>query len=122
MHPSSLNVFPSTFIGLPKSDQKKIKKNIEDYTAEEIASIVCESLNIPLELIYTPTRKREVSEARTIVIGLILRNNPTYGLKRLGKVFGRDHSTIIYQKDLFEDLYEKNKVFTEKVERVLIDL
>lgn len=110
---------PYIYAGL--TDKKQLMSRMGRHTddVQTIINITSAILGIELDQLYSPNRKREVSEARCIAIGLIFSVNETVTLKQIGKIFNRDHSTIIYNRDLFNDLMGIDKGFTEKANQVL---
>lgn len=115
-----MHVAPEYFIGLPKNEQKVLVTEYNQTFEEKVLNTISLALGVNKEQIYSPSRKRTVTEARCIAIGIILARIPNYGLKKLGKLFGgRDHSTILYGKDLYNDLYGRDKTFTFKANLVL---
>ena len=110
---------PYIFTGLPREIQflSRLSRTVTDHQA--IIDATCRTLEISKHDILSPSRKRNVSEARNIAIGLILQVNPGYGLKKLGELFNRDHSTMIHSRELFTALYNSDKSFTAKVNQVL---
>lgn len=110
---------PYIYTGL--SEQGKILsmlgRKIDD--VEQILAITCNTLNVPMEGVLSSSRKRELVEARCIAIGLTLTVNKKITLMELGRIFSRDHSTIIYNRNLYDDLYKSDKDFTKKADSVL---
>lgn len=110
---------PYAFAGLPEKEQRFTRHGIKVGEPEEIISAVSEVLDIPFDQITGRFNKREPVEARHIAIGMIAMANPKLSLKAIGRIFsGRDHSTIIYSKNNFENLYKTDKQFREKVNAV----
>ena len=108
------------FPGLSERDQRRVT-NIRKLTGiDDIISAVSEVLGVDLSFVTTKIRTKEIAEARTIAIGLILQVDRQITLKSLGRIFGnRDHSTMSYNRDLYSDLYNRDKQFTAKVDAVL---
>ena len=77
------------------------------------------ALEVTKEQLISPTRKRPIVIARQIAIGLIRKYNPEATLMNIGKLFNRDHSTIIYAQRTFDDLNGRDKQFTQDVLKVL---
>ena len=75
------------------------------------------------------SRKREYTIARQIAMTLI-RQQTKLSLKSVGKIFGgRDHSTVIYAKETFNDLMETDSKYSNlvasierKITEIKIDL
>jgi chromosomal replication initiation ATPase DnaA len=112
-------IHPHIYIGL--TDDKKIMARLNRSVSNEraILSAVCITLKINEHNVLSMSRKRQHAEARCISIGLILQVNKSITLVQIGKLFNRDHSTVIYNRNLFNDLNNTDKAFTNKVNEVL---
>lgn len=91
-------------------------------SADKILDAVCMALSVDVEVVVSQSRKKYVAQARFIAIGLSLRLNCKITLKGLGSLLRRDHSTIIYGRQLFNDLYTYDKEFKEKTDKVIHQL
>jgi chromosomal replication initiator protein len=91
-------------LDLAKDVVKSIVGEVRTHvTIEEIQRIVCESLNIPEDLIRAKTRKQEIVMARQIAMYLA-KELTNSSLKTIGLHFGgRDHSTVIHAYQTVED-------------------
>lgn len=85
--------------------------------AMEIIGIVAAKLDVPVPDMLSQSRRREVMLPRCIAISHI-RRNTTLSLKKIGNIFGRDHSTVIYSLELYNDLLQFDKHFQKLVSRV----
>lgn len=112
-------VTAEAFVGMPIKNQKSIAYKAITAYEDQVIETVCTALGMSRSELVSPTRKRHLAEARCIAIGIILARIPLFGLKKLGTVFNRDHSSIIYCRDLYNDLYGSNKEFTYKANLVL---
>lgn len=106
---------PLLFTGLPASKQHLVRHNIKETDPELIIHAVCDCLKVTRDELVGPCRKRELTEARYIAIGLILTSNAKIKLKEVAQMFNRDHSTIIYARNTYDDLLETGKEFKKKV-------
>lgn len=101
--------------------QRRFKNQMHGTDEEKAAlikSAVSEVLNIEISLIESKNRHRLITEARHISIALI-RQRTKMSLKTIAKLFGdRDHSTIIYAIQNFNDLMETNRPFIKKFDDV----
>lgn len=88
-------------------------------TSNSILDAVCAALSLEHEDIISRSHKKSTSQARFIVIGLTIRQKSKTTLKRLGALLNRNHSTIIYGKQLFNNLYQFDKEFKIKVDKVV---
>lgn len=88
---------------------KKKKKNIDFILSVIKAETGLDVLN--------PTRKREYVDARAIASALLSRNlNMT--LNQIGKVFNKNHATVLHSLKLFDNLYETDARFKEKFHKI----
>lgn len=73
-----------------------IKDTQVTLSIEEIQTVVCQYLNLPVDLVRAKTRKREVVQARQIAM-YFSKELTQHSLKTIGLHFGgRDHSTVIH--------------------------
>lgn len=73
---------------------KKIEK--KKITAQLIENVVCEYYNIDNDLMKSPTRKREIVQARQIAMYLI-KNHTEMSLAQIGNTLGRkNHATVLH--------------------------
>jgi chromosomal replication initiator protein len=88
-----------------------IKNSSKEISMEYIQKLVCEYFEVPVEIVKSKTRKREIVQARQISMYLAKSHTKT-SLKSIGAFFGgRDHSTVIYACQTVEDLIETDKKF-----------
>lgn len=107
-------VHPLTYIGLTDLGKKIYFNNMSithRTSVDGILKIVSSCFDIPVEILLSPNRSRHVVQARLIAIMDIRANYPAMTLVDLGKIFGRDHSTIIYSINAFQDLSKYDKPF-----------
>jgi hypothetical protein len=62
--------------------------------------------------VFSKIRKREIVEGRFIYSKLLYEAGYTF--KSIGRALGKDHSTVIYYRQQFEDLYITEKEFRMK--------
>lgn len=92
-----------------------IKNASKEISIESIQKLVCEYFEVPMEMIKSKTRKREIVQARQISMYLA-KNYTKSSLKSIGMHFGgRDHSTVIYACQTVDDLIETDKKFRSYV-------
>ena len=88
-----------------------IKNSSKEISIEYIHKFVCEYFEVPVELLKSQTRKREIVQARQISMYLA-KSHTKSSLKSIGMHFGgRDHSTVIYACQTVEDLIDTDKKF-----------
>lgn len=103
-------------LNLAKSMLKNfIKNSHKEISIEYIQKLVCDYFEVPLEMVKSKTRKREIVQARQISMYLAKSYTKT-SLKSIGAFFGgRDHSTVIYACQTVVDLIETDKKFKSYV-------
>lgn len=115
-----LDMTVEIYAGLDARDRMLFKAGITTDNPQEIIVHTCNMLNLDYADVLSRKRDKALVTARMIAIGLTCKCN-LYTLKEIGKVFNRDHSTIIYNRDTFNDLVEiKDRYFTGKLNKVLI--
>ncbi|MCY1519875.1 Chromosomal replication initiator protein DnaA [compost metagenome] len=88
-----------------------IKNTSKEISMEYIQKLVCEYFEVPVDMVKSQTRKREIVQARQISMYLS-KSHTKSSLKTIGAFFGgRDHSTVIYACQTVEDLIETDKKF-----------
>lgn len=92
-------------------------KSSPDETAELIIKNVSEIYNVPVSEIKSKSRSKEVSMARHIA-AYVIRKVTQMPYKEVGKIFGRDHTTIIASIDVIGHEITVN----QDVERVVNNL
>ena len=99
-------------LGLAKSMLKNfIKNTTKEISMDYIQKLVCEYFEVPIDMVKSPTRKREIVQARQISMYLS-KNLTKSSLKSIGAFYGgRDHSTVIYACQTVEDLIDTDKKF-----------
>jgi chromosomal replication initiator protein len=99
-------------LNLAKSMLKNFIKNAsKEISMDYIQKLVCEYFEVPIEMVKSQTRKREIVQARQISMYLSKSHTKT-SLKSIGAFFGgRDHSTVIYACQTVEDLIDTDKKF-----------
>lgn len=76
----------------------------------------CAAYGVPVEKVFTKTRKREIIFARS-VIRKFLKDKTTWILATIGfHTGGQDHATVLNSIKTFNELYETDKKFKEKYE------
>lgn len=89
----------------------------EPLTRQDIINITSEVTGISVEGIMGSRRYREYSEARFIAIYFI-RDKFNDTISGIGRLFSRDHSTIIHAIETTKDLIVLNRTFKTKFNSV----
>lgn len=108
-----------TFVGLPGVYRAKVIKNlkkveIKDAITEEvvkkhiespgdIVDLCCEHFEVQKKDLLGPVRKKGIVRPRQMCIAVIRMLFPNETLKNIGRIFGRDHSTVIHTVAVVQD-------------------
>ncbi len=85
-----------------------VRINSRQVNFEMILNAVADHYNLPTDVFFTKLRKREVSDARQVVMYLA-KKLAKLSLSTIGHKLGRDHSTVVYGCSAIE-----NRLSTEK--------
>ncbi|MDR2042273.1 MAG: chromosomal replication initiator protein DnaA [Tannerella sp.] len=91
-------------------------KPAESLSIEKIRKVVCDHFHLAQELLYSPSRKREIVLARQIVMYLA-KEYLHMSFSQIGKaVGGKNHATVLYGYNSIKDQMEIDKLFRSKME------
>lgn len=96
---------------------KKIQRRYLLGDINHIINIVCDTFNVEVDDVKSRSRKRTFTEPRQIAIYFI-RQKTNLSLKNIGRIFLRDHSTIINSIEVVTDSIQVNKRFNKKIEQL----
>lgn len=115
---SSFNKTPIT-VDFAKSLVEQYTKTVkEEIPLETIYKVVCKYYDISPNEVLSKKRKRELVEARQIIMYLAKRYTKK-SMESIGKELGgRDHSTVLYAIKTVKNLMETDKRFRADVEEI----
>lgn len=89
---------------------------------EEIIEIVAARFQVSVDDLKSPSRKREHVEPRQVSMTLcrMFCDPVVWSFKKIGSIYSRDHSTVMYSTDTVEDLVRTNKTFKMVFDDLLI--
>lgn len=90
-------------------------------TPEFIVEYTGRFYNIPPEKFYSTTQKKDVSFARQISFYLC-KEILDLSLQKIGQVFGRDHTTVLYGIKKIEKDIENDKAFRDTIQMLIKDI
>jgi chromosomal replication initiator protein len=82
-----------------------------------IQDVVCEFYGLTLEAIKQKSRKAEIAHPRQ-VLSYFLMMNTAMTFQSIGRIFGKDHTTVIYAKRRIEDLTFSDPMVKDEVETI----
>lgn len=94
-----------------------VRVNKKQMSFELIAETVTRFYNIDLELLYGKSRKREISDARQLVMYLAKKSTPMSSTN-IGQKLSRDHATVLHACKQIEQRLSIEKKFRHEVEMI----
>ena len=108
----SLDLIPRVLKDIIRSSSKNI-------TIESIQAAVSNFYDIPIDLIISKTRRKEVVTARQVAM-YFAKTLTSSSLKTIGLHFGdRDHSTVIHSYQLVERRKKTDKIFNNEINNII---
>jgi chromosomal replication initiator protein len=92
--------------------------NFTENSIELIIVHVSSFYEVPIDRVFARTRKREVIEARYALIW-ILGKNMGMSLKKIGKMFNQDHTTILKAQRKVKNLMDVYPDYKEQIGRLI---
>ena len=114
-------ISPYVFPGLQnvKLASMKIRKQRNDQIANNIIQSICFDRDVTKTEVVGKRKFKELVEARYLSIYMI-KTKTDMTLKEIGKIFNRDHATIIYAVESIKDTMSYDKVIRAEVERLTL--
>ncbi|MCQ2141849.1 MAG: chromosomal replication initiator protein DnaA [Bacteroidales bacterium] len=87
-----------------------------EISIDKVQDAVCDYFNITRDMLISPTRKRQVVQARQIAMYLCRTLVPNCSLSTIGsELGGKDHATVLHACTTVTDLMATDKVFKQYV-------
>ena len=87
-----------------------------ELTIDRVQEAVCEYFNISLDTLQSPSRKRQIVQARQIAMYLCRCYISSCSLSTIGaEIGGKDHATVLHACTTVSDLMSTDKVFRKYV-------
>jgi chromosomal replication initiator protein len=97
---------------------KLVKNTTREISIEFIQKVVSEYFNIPLEMMHSKTRKREIVQARQISM-YFSKNLTKSSLAHIGsQIGGKDHATVLHACKTVNNLIDTDKRFRHYLEEI----
>lgn len=101
--------------GVPKTVNRDRTRHINIFMPEIIVNVGCMYFNVPLETLQGKCRKREYVMPRQIIMYMLVAyTDMTY--LNIGKLFMRDHTTVIHSKDTVKDVMSVDDTMRDKID------
>ncbi|NLH29921.1 MAG: chromosomal replication initiator protein DnaA, partial [Bacteroidales bacterium] len=102
--------------------EQTLKLEKKRITVQKIQDTVCDFFNIKKELVHSASRKREIVQARQVIMYFV-KKHTKLSLAQIGAQIGnRNHSTVLHSCNAVKNLAEVDKRFRadiEEIERLL---
>jgi len=102
--------------------EQTLKFEKKRITVQKIQDTVCDFFNIKKELVHSASRKREIVQARQVIMYFV-KKHTKLSLAQIGAQIGnRNHSTVLHSCNAVKNLAEVDKRFRadiEEIERLL---
>lgn len=109
---ASLNKKEITFALAKEVIAKFVRNAKKEISIDYIQQVVCDYFDMPMDLLNSKTRKREVVQARQLAM-FFSKKLTKNSLARIGKQIGnRDHATVLHAVKTVTNLSETNKTFS----------
>ena len=119
---STLNKKEITLDLVREMIDKLVKNTTRELSIDYIQKVVSDYFSIPIDMMHSKTRKREIVQARQIAM-YFSKNLTKSSLATIGsQVGGKDHATVLHACKTVSNLFETDKrfrVFIEEIEKKL---
>jgi chromosomal replication initiator protein len=108
---SSLNKKPITLELAKQMIDKFVKNTVHEISIDYIQKVVCDYFDLPLDVLKSKTRKREVVQARQLAM-YFSKSMTKSSLSNIGiHCGGKDHATVLHACRTVNNLMETDKKF-----------
>ena len=119
---STLNKKEITLDLVREMIDKLVKNTTKEISVDYIQKVVSDYFNIPIDLMHSKTRKREIVQARQISM-YFSKNLTKSSLALIGsQIGGKDHATVLHACKTVNNLLETDKrfrLYLEEIEKKL---
>ncbi len=88
---------------------------------QESIDKVVEMYNVPIEILKSPTRKRDVVLPRHVAMCALYVLH-RWSFKKVGNYFNRDHTTVIHAVQMIKDLSQTDEIIRNDVDHMFPSL
>ncbi|UCG27195.1 MAG: chromosomal replication initiator protein DnaA, partial [Bacteroidales bacterium] len=97
---------------------KLIKNTKREISIDYIQKIVCDYFNIPIDLMQSKTRKREIVQARQVAM-FFSKSLTKSSLATIGsQIGGKDHATVLHACKTVNNLIDTDKRFRNQIDEI----
>jgi len=115
---SSLNRKKITIDLAKQMIDKFVSNTAHEISIDYIQKVVCDYFKVPVNEMFTQTRKREIVQVRQISMYFVKRHT-TLSLAQVGTNCGnKDHATVLHALRTIENMKATSKEFKEKLDEI----
>jgi chromosomal replication initiator protein len=103
--------------GVPQSMNRERSKLLTRFEQEIIIKVACDHFNKSFDGLCNSSKARKVVYPRQVIMYFLSEYTDLTYLC-IGKLFGRDHTTVIHSKNLIKDLIKVEDAVREEVEAI----
>lgn len=104
---------PYAIPGLKFKQTLRTKRDLIDTVIE----CTCSEFDTNIRALKSSSRFKELVEARHAIMTILMKTGK-FTLEEVGRVFGKDHTSVIYAKQRIKDRGQKNPEFELRINRI----
>lgn len=105
-----------------KSLSNLVNKTSNNTTVDSIKDRVAKEFEVTIESLESASRKKNISQARSIAIALAHELIPTLSSSDLGRAFNKDHSSVLAAINRVEEWKVKDKDMNMLYQKLILSL
>lgn len=86
------------------------KAKTKEREIDNMIEYICKEMHVPITDLYSKKRDRVTADCRNFIF-YILRNHYQLNFPHIGKMFGRDHTTVMAGIKSYKNLYDTDESF-----------
>lgn len=103
------------YIGIPGIKESYRAEFVPVITPEKIIQVVCDHFGLNADHLKSSCRDKELVHARHVIF-YFLRKHTSISLKNAGRIFNRDHTTVLHGLDKLSDIMDTEPAVKAEVE------
>jgi chromosomal replication initiation ATPase DnaA len=111
-----LNIYSTSF-GQEFTELKQAVKDMTTVNSGSIIDIVASVTGVTVADMKSPSRLREIADARCLLFGLYVEYSDRMTYAELGRMVNKDHSTVVFNLGKFRGLTDTDPAFRAKREK-----
>jgi len=97
---------------------KLIRSSKREISIDYIQKVVCDFFNVPVDMMQSKTRKREIVQARQVAM-YFSKNLTKSSLATIGaQIGGKDHATVLHACKTVNNLIDTDKRFRTQITEI----